>query len=691
MRTTRIFSLIAIFACEIGLVAFAAEPPPTPSAKIVINADRSLGTVSPYLFGENLEYEHGAVSGGEQNMNHAHGLHTGGLWAEMLRDRKFEEGDLDKDGVANGWVPEERITNRYYDLVKGQSSNHRYRIDTVQYYGGGASQAINLTGDGREHASVNQVDLHFTKGERYSFYVYLKRHGAGSAWVALGNNDHKVYGHHDFSQLTEGWVKYQASFTVPETTDAGQLQIGVKGSGTFWIDSASLMPANNFHGMRADVIEATKPLKVPILRYPGGCFADTYHWRDGIGDRDKRPERWSDIWNEWEPNDFGFDDFMFFAHMLGFEPQITVNYMTGTPEEAAQWGQYANGSADTPMGKLRAQNGHPIPYHIKYWAVGNEVQQLCSGAYFAHNDVGLYAKRFEQYRSQIKAQDPSVEVFAVGAGPGPLQWNRDLLDRVHNVDALGVSIYTGGGGRIDDFDTKIMDLDAFYKHVVAEPLDFTRQLDDVIASIGNRMPDSPFIAVTEFQSWWLTEKVDEDLRLPDALYLGLIYNSLFRHAQQVRIAEIESLINVQGVVEVSQTSLKLTPEYFASLLYRTHTGETALATSTDGPSVEFDRKLAALDGMATLSSDQRTLYVAVVNRSEGTAIQTAIAVAGWKPTVGAAARVFELNGNNKVAANPFGSSENVSIQAKTIHVDADPLVYSFPAHSISILEVDGTK
>ncbi|MHB1938345.1 MAG: hypothetical protein ACYCOR_17440 [Acidobacteriaceae bacterium] len=77
------------------------------------------------------------------------------------------------------------------------------------------------------------------------------------------------------------------------------------------------------------MIEATKPLKVPILRYPGGCFADTYHWQDGIGDRDKRPERWSDIWNEWEPNDFGFDDFMFFAHVLGFKPQITVNYMTG--------------------------------------------------------------------------------------------------------------------------------------------------------------------------------------------------------------------------------------------------------------------------------------------------------------------------------------------------------------------------
>jgi alpha-L-arabinofuranosidase len=430
---------------------------------------------------------------------------------------------------------------------------------------------------------------------------------------------------------------------------------------------------------------------VPILRYPGGCFADMYHWRDGIGDRDRRPERWSDMWNEWEPNDFGFDDFMVLAHALGFEPQITLNYLTGTPAEAAQWVQYANGSVQTPMGKLRAENGHASPYGIKYWAVGNEAQQLCSNEYFARDNVDTYAKRFEEYRDKIKAVDPSVEVFAVGAGPGPLQWNHDLLDQVKNADALGVSIYTGWGNRIDDFDTKIMNLDFFYKHVVAEPLSFTRQLDKDIQSIGSFMPSRPFVAVTEFQAWWLTEKVDEDLRLPDALYLGMVYNSLFRHDRQVRIAEIESLINVQGVVEVSQTSLKLTPEYFASLLYRKHTGETALTTSTDSPPVGFDKTLPALDAMASLSSDHKTLYLAVVNRSVGEDVETPIEISGWKPTKGSGGEAYELNGTNYVAANPFGGSNNVNIETKVIPAIAGPLVYKFPAHSITIIELRGSK
>jgi alpha-L-arabinofuranosidase len=654
-------------------------------AKIEIDAGQPTGTVSKELFGQNIEYEHGTFSGGEQNQNHPHGLHTGGLWAEMLRDRKFEEGDLDRDGVANAWVPLERVTNHY---LNGEAPNLRYRIDTEVYYGGGASQAIDLMGDTTQEAGVDQVLLHFEKGKTYNFYVYLKMRGEGSAAVDFGSAGPKVYTHKDFPSLQDGWQKYEASFVAPETTNNGRVQIGIKGKGTVWIDSASLMPADTFHGMRADVMEALKALPVPILRYPGGCFADLYHWKDGIGDRDKRPERWSNVWNEWEPNDFGFDDFMLLAETIHTKPQMTLNYLTGTPEEAAEWVEYANGSADTTMGKLRATNGHGAPYGVNLWAVGNEVQELCSDEYIASNKVDLYAPRYEQYRTAVHAKDPSLEVMAGGAGPGPLKWNHDLLDRVDGIPALASSIYTGNGKmRTDDFDTKYLDLEEFYRQEVAEPLDFDKQLSDVIDSIGNRMPDHPFVAITEFQSWWLTEKADEDFRLANALYLGMVYHSLFRHAKQVAIAEIESLINVQGVIEVSQTSLKLTPEYFAGILYQKHTGNTVLKTSTSGRSVEFDPKLPALDAIATLSDDRHTLYLAVVNRAESTDVEAKISVAGWKP--GGGAQVFELNGPDKVAANPFGSSDKVNIHDKPVTLKPGSMSYSFPAHSISILELSG--
>lgn len=186
-------------------------------------------------------------------MDHAHGLHSGGFWAEKLRDRKFEEGDLDRDGVANAWVPQERISNHYDELVNGKGPDRQYRIDTQQYYGGGAAQAIDLAGNGSLHAGVDQVSLHFEKGRSYKFYVYLTLRGVGSTWVDFGEHWSKVYAHSESAAVHDEWTKYEASFVAPETTNEGRVHIGVKGEGTFWVDSASLMSENTFspHGAPA--------------------------------------------------------------------------------------------------------------------------------------------------------------------------------------------------------------------------------------------------------------------------------------------------------------------------------------------------------------------------------------------------------------------------------------------------------
>jgi alpha-N-arabinofuranosidase len=670
--------------------AGAAKTAPREVASIEVDVAKSTGKVSPYVFGQNIEHEHGTISGGEQNLGDAHGLHSGGLWAEMLRDRKFEEGDLDGDGVASAWVPEERITNHYWELSAGRGKNDHYWIDHLEYYGGGASQAIAVYGDGSNHASIYQIGLHFTKGHNYTFYVYLKRRGSGSAWVEFEKLGGPTYVRQDFPQVSDDWERYTADFTAPEDTDSGRVRIGVQGNGVFWIDSASLMPADNYHGMRRDVIEALKPLAVPLIRYPGGCFADTYHWKDGIGQRDRRPERWSPMWQEWEPNDFGIDEFMDFAQQLGSEAHITTNYLSGTAEEAGEWVEYANGSADTSFGSLRAKNGHAAPYGIKLWAVGNEAQELCSDEYIGANKIENYVQRFQAYKAAIQKADPSARVMAVGAPPGALRWNRDMLGLMP-VDLLAASIYTGEGERRDDYDTKIMDLNHFYRHVVAEPLDFDRDLAEIISSIGDRFPsDRPLVAVTEYQAWWLTEKVDEDFRLCNALYLAGVFHALMRRAQQVLIGEIESLINVQGIVEVSQTSVKLTPEYFACLVYRHHTGNSVLATSTQSPMAAFNPRLPTLDSLATLSADGRTLYLAVINRSEDQDLSATIRIEGWKLASDSPLRVFELNGKDKVAANPFGSSANVNIQEKSLPVERLPFSYKFPAHSVTVLEVEGS-
>jgi alpha-L-arabinofuranosidase len=376
----------------------------SPDVAIEIDAAKTIGKVHPFIFGQFMEHEYKTIQGG--------------LWAELLRNRKFERGDVNRDGVADGWVPEERIANRYWEVVEGQGINVRYYVDHREYYGGGVSQAIELYGPASGHSSIYQIGLEVMKGRRYSFYVYLKRRGTGKVWVELEKRGAPPYGRTEFTELSDRWEKYVAEFTASEDTKEARLRIGVEGHGTFWIDSASLMPQDNLRGMRADVVEALRPLRLPILRYPGGCFADEYHWQNGIGPRDQRPEIWTDVWQEWDPNDFGTDELMDLARELGFQPHITANYASGTPEEAARWVEYANGSKDTTWGKLRARNGHPEPYNIPWWAVGNEGARSCIENYTGGNRIETYAERFQQYSTAMRMVDPSIRIMAGGVPPG---------------------------------------------------------------------------------------------------------------------------------------------------------------------------------------------------------------------------------------------------------------------------------
>jgi alpha-N-arabinofuranosidase len=237
------------------------------------------------------------------------------------------------------------------------------------------------------------------KGRHYAFYVYLKARGTGKGFVEFDKLGGPIFGRQEFNQLADEWNKYTAEFTAAEDTSEARIRIGFEGAGRFWIDSASFMPADNLRGVRRDVVEALKPLRMPILRFPGDCFADYYHWKTGIEPREPRPEFWGEAWSEWNENDFRIDEYMDLARELGFQGHITTNYISGTAREAADWAEYANGSAQTPMGRVRAQNGHREPYDIKFWAVGNEAPTLCSEKYTGGTKLSNYAERFREYQA----------------------------------------------------------------------------------------------------------------------------------------------------------------------------------------------------------------------------------------------------------------------------------------------------
>jgi len=678
VRTPRSISVIPPFLCvsvAVGYFAVWGTPAnraaqgPALAGAIEVDASQVAGKVPHYLFGQFIEHEHNTIDDG--------------LLAELLRDRKFEEGDLDGNGVASEWAPEERVQDRYWELRNGRGVNDRYYLDHGTYYGGGASQGIELAGPGSNHASVYQVGLRLAKGRSYAFYVYLRKHGTGKGFVEFDSLRGPLYFHQDFDVANDRWEKHTAEFTAPEDTSQGRVRIGFVGRGSFWMDSASLMPADNVDGMRHDVIEALRPIHISVLRYPGGCYADYYNWKGGIGPRDKRPTVWSSVWHEWNSNDFGTDEYMELARILGYDGHITTNYNSGTAQDAAQWVQYANGSASTPMGRLRAQNGHPQPYGIKLWAVGNEAPAFCSGQYTGDTKLSDYTQRFQEFENAMKKIDPSIQVMASSVGRP--QWVRDLLQSAP-VKLLAVSIYTGPPHKGE----VIGDQNNFYQGVVAEPGQFKSKLEANIAAPGSFLPPDPFFAITEFNSWWLPETKDPDYHLANALYFAGVFNTLLRHSQTIFLAEPCSLINVQGLIEVNPVGIKLTPPYFTYVLYANHIGSEVLKTETTSPSVAFNPQLPALDAVATRGPDGHTVYLAVVNSAQNEAVSTGIHLQNWQPA-GTPVQVYELNGKSWDAFNPYGSADNVNITHRALEVGQAAFSYSFPAHSVTVLELQGSS
>lgn len=665
MLSATVLGFMVITGLSIRIDRGAADQPLT--GAIQVDASQITGNVPQYLFGQFMEHEHNTIDNG--------------LLAQLLQDRKFDEPDLDGNGVAYDWVPEERVEDRYWQLRDGQGLSDRYYIDHRIYYGGGSSQTIQLYGSGSHHASVYQIGLQFAKGRQYSFYVYLRKRGNGEAFVEIDKLGGPVYLRRNF-EITGRWKKYSARFTAPEDTKQGRVRIGFQGVGRFWMDSASLMPTDNIDGMRRDVIEALRPMRISVLRYPGGCYADYYNWKDGIGPRDKRPEKWSTAWHEWNSNDFGTDEYAELAQLLGFQGHITTNYISGTAEEAAQWVQYTNGPTETPMGHLRALNGHPQPYNIKLWAVGNEAPSLCSSEYTGGTKLTEYARRFHQYEAAMKKNDPSIRVMASSVGKP--QWVRQLLQTMP-VSLLATSVYTGSYGR----NAAICNQNQFYQKVVAEPLEFRNKLNANIQAAGNLLPRQPFFAITEFNSWWLPETQDPQYRLANALYFAGVFNTLLRHSKHIFLAEACSLINVQGMIEVNPVAVKLTPPYFAYVLYANHIGTQVVNTVTKAAAVTYNPQLPVLDAIATLGGNGHTVYLAVVNRSQDKPVSTRIHLTGWRP-IDDQAKAYILTSKSWDSFNLYGSTANVNIQQRTLEIQHAAFSYSFPAHSVTVLELHGS-
>ncbi len=392
------------------------------AARITIDARRVEGRISPLLYGQFLEYMYEGIKGG--------------LHAELIRNRSFEE-QPNATGLSRYWerYPDDRnddyALSFLWDATAAYPPKRQIEVETKEQ--APPEHALRVeAGDGViPRHGIYQARVPVRAGQEYRGYLWLKAEQyAGRITFALESDTGtgELYAAADINNVAGDWRKYEFTLRPTKTDPLARFAVLFFGRGRVWLDQVSLLPGDAAPGhVRRDVFERVRALRPAFLRWPGGNVAQDYRWLWGVGARDERVT-WTNLsWkNEPEPSDFGTDEYISFARAVGAEPTITVNVegRGATVAEAAAWVEYCNGPASSKYGALRARNGHPAPYGVKYWEVGNEIW----GAWVrAHSDAETYARNFNRYQQAMRAVDPSIKLIAVG--DNDMNWNRTVLQR----------------------------------------------------------------------------------------------------------------------------------------------------------------------------------------------------------------------------------------------------------------------
>jgi alpha-N-arabinofuranosidase len=408
MKRLQLNVLLLTAACT------ATAQPATPFA--TIDAAKEGAPISPYLYGQFIE--------------HAGNIIYSALWSEMLDDRKFYYAVMPKpeDSNASERGPGGFGVGRRRGIGPGRWNPigpvDSVVMDTNNPFVGDHTPLIKLAGG--EPRGIRQTGVAFVKGAAYQSRIQLA--GDAKAKVSLsivwGTNTAATRQTVALGKLGGKFKRFTCSFKAEDSGPA-QFEIVGTGTGSFHVGAVSLMPADNLAGFKPDAIAALKSFRAGVYRFPGGNFVSAHEWRDAIGDPDKRPPTWDPVRRGFQPNDIGTDEFMTLCKLLDVEPYITVNAGTGDAWSAAQYVEYANGAVSTPMGKLRAANGHPEPYKVKFWGIGNE---MWGNTYqYGAMRPNQFAFKHNQFARAMRKVDPAITLLASAAMPDTMIGSKESL------------------------------------------------------------------------------------------------------------------------------------------------------------------------------------------------------------------------------------------------------------------------
>jgi len=680
-------------------VVSAAQTSPV---NVTIDASKTGAPISKYIYGQFLEH------GGD--------IVNTGIWSEMLVDRKFfypvaatAPTPPPVMGNAAGNPRFNRVPTRWWAPVGGDGV---VTMDTKAPFTGEQTPLVKL--NGKEPRGITQSGIAVRNGKAYTGRIQLAGSPGAVVKVTLiwgkESSDRQTVA---IGPLSASYRKFPLRFTATADTDDATLEIAGTGAGAFHVGAVSLMPADNIQGFRPEIVAALKQLRFGVLRFPGGNFVSSYEWRYGVGDIDKRPPIFDPVWHAVQPNDVGTDEFLTLCRLLGVDPYITVNAGFGDAWSARELVEYTNGAASTPMGKWRAANGHPEPYSVKLWGVGNEPW----GDYqMGSMSLPQFELKHNLFAREMRKVDPSIKLIAGGAMPDVMEgadqsrringqyvpdylssadWTGQmLLNCLDNIDMVSEHYYASGTQHTDMKLQKKVPIDpplSFIEwqrapavQVRAKYEHYQEYLKRIPALRAKPVP----IAIDE---WAYFGGAPNSYKTVPAY--AWAFHEMFRHSD---IFQMGALTFATATMSSNRTEAILNPTGMLFKMYRDHFGTIPVEVAGDSPqpkptfpaggdqpAVNPGSDTYPLDVSAALSEDRKTLTIAVLNPSDA---KHSMKLAINNVKLASQGKLWQMAPSKIDAVVAVGKTPEVSVDEHTLGaipdtIDVPPFsvnIYSYP-------------
>lgn len=448
----------------------------------------------------------------------------------------------------------------------------------------------------------------------------------------------------------------------------------------------------NQNGIRLDVIAALKKLKVPVLRWPGGCFADTYHWKDGIGPKTQRPSMLNIWWgNVKEDNSFGTNEFLNMCEVLGAEPYLSGNVGSGTPQELADWVKYTTHPAgSSPMPELRAKYGRQNPWKVKFWGMGNEAWG-CGGNMTAEH----YADVYRQYATFMTDWNNSDGLYRIasGASDDDYHWTETLMQKLPTkmFDALGLHHYS-----VIDWNKKGSSTE-FTEGEYFTTMQRALQMEELVTKHSAIMDKydpkkTKSLSVDEWGGWYDVVKGTNDAFLfqqntmRDAMIAGTTLNTFNNHCDRVKMANLAQIINVlQAVILTNEEKLVLTPTYHVMEMYNVHQNAVMLPLQVASDNYQFEGKSLPAVSASASRDKNGAIHISVTNIDAAKSQKVTISLGDIK-TTSSSARI--LKSSRLQDYNSFEKPNNIVPTIFTNYkITGNDLEITLPPFSVAVIEL----